>query len=95
MIVFPDDNLSDWLELPEVRVLSILQFFIFLQKRNLSLTMYTQNIKDGIEGRPVSWYSEVFDLVFPDLDKEKANKCLICEWKKTHGGKEAESGNDD
>ena len=32
-----------------------------------------QNIKEGIEGRPVSWYSEVFDLVFPNINKEQAN----------------------
>ena len=32
-----------------------------------------QNIKEGIEGRPVKWYSDVFDLVFPSLDKERAN----------------------
>ncbi|KAL8298397.1 hypothetical protein RB597_006773 [Gaeumannomyces tritici] len=60
MIIFPQDNMSDWLELPE-------------------------NIKEGIEGRPVNWFSEVFDLVFPNLDREKANACKICEWKKEHG----------
>lgn len=60
MIIFPQDNMSDWLELPE-------------------------NIKEGIEGRPVNWFSEVFDLVFPNLDREKANTCKICEWKKEHG----------
>ncbi|KAK0718234.1 ATP-dependent protease La [Lasiosphaeria miniovina] len=59
MVIFPEDNLSDWLELPE-------------------------NIKEGIEGRPVSWYSEVFDLIFPDLDREKANKSRIREVKKAH-----------
>lgn len=32
-----------------------------------------QNIKDGIEGKPAKWYSDVFDLVFPNLDKEAAN----------------------
>ncbi|KAI9726642.1 MAG: ATP-dependent Lon protease pim1 [Chrysothrix sp. TS-e1954] len=48
MIIFPADNESDWLELPE-------------------------NIKEGIEGKPVGWYSEVFDLVFANLDKQKAN----------------------
>lgn len=32
-----------------------------------------QNIKEGIEGHGVSWYSEVFDLVFPDLDNDVAN----------------------
>ncbi|KAI4213597.1 MAG: hypothetical protein LQ351_003821 [Letrouitia transgressa] len=47
-IVFPKDNWSDWLELPE-------------------------NIKSGIEGHAVDWYSDVFDLVFPDLDHEAAN----------------------
>ncbi|KAF2732997.1 ATP-dependent protease La [Polyplosphaeria fusca] len=49
MVIFPQDNTSDWLELPE-------------------------NIKEGIEGKPVSWYSQVFDLVFPDIDREQANK---------------------
>ncbi|KAJ6172089.1 hypothetical protein N7470_001156 [Penicillium chermesinum] len=47
-IIFPADNTSDWLELPE-------------------------NIKKGIEGHPVSWYSEVFDLLFPTLDREAAS----------------------
>ncbi|KAL9104394.1 MAG: hypothetical protein Q9163_000652 [Psora crenata] len=47
-IIFPSDNMSDWLELPE-------------------------NIKEGIEGHPASWYSDVFGLVFPNLDKEHAN----------------------
>ncbi|KAJ5133180.1 ATPase AAA-type core [Penicillium atrosanguineum] len=48
-VIFPADNTSDWLELPE-------------------------NIKKGIEGHPVSWYSEVFDLLFPDLDHDSARK---------------------
>ncbi|KAI4128025.1 MAG: hypothetical protein LQ338_002916 [Usnochroma carphineum] len=47
-IIFPRDNLSDWIELPE-------------------------NIKEGIQGHPASWFSDVFDLVFPDLDREAAN----------------------
>ncbi|OGM39740.1 putative mitochondrial serine protease Pim1 [Aspergillus bombycis] len=47
-IIFPADNTSDWLELPE-------------------------NIKEGIEGHAVSWYSEVFDLLFTGLDKDAAN----------------------
>ncbi|KAK9847978.1 ATPase [Penicillium brevicompactum] len=46
-ILFPADNTSDWLELPE-------------------------NIKQGIEGHPVNWYSEVFDILFPSLDQEAA-----------------------
>jgi Lon-like ATP-dependent protease len=46
-IIFPADNMSDWLELPE-------------------------NIKEGIEGHPVSWYSDVFNILFAKLDKEAA-----------------------
>ncbi|OIW31774.1 ATP-dependent protease La [Coniochaeta ligniaria NRRL 30616] len=56
MIVFPADNMSDWLELPE-------------------------NIKEGLEGRPAAWYSDVLDLVFPNIDEEKASKCAACEIK--------------
>ncbi|KAH6687982.1 ATP-dependent protease La [Plectosphaerella plurivora] len=52
MIIFPKDNMSDWLELPE-------------------------NIKEGIEGKPVGWYSDVFDLIFPGLDREKANSSRV------------------
>ncbi|KAI4171070.1 MAG: hypothetical protein LQ343_004482 [Gyalolechia ehrenbergii] len=47
-IIFPADNMSDWIELPE-------------------------NIKEGIQGHAANWYSDVFDLVFPDLDREAAN----------------------
>ncbi|TGJ88288.1 hypothetical protein E0Z10_g410 [Xylaria hypoxylon] len=70
MIIFPEDNMSDWLELPE-------------------------NIKDGLEGHPASWYKEIFELVFPNLDKEKANTCRICEWKKEHDLSKSESEKDD
>ncbi|KAI5788354.1 lon protease-like protein [Geopyxis carbonaria] len=53
MIIFPADNISDWLELPE-------------------------NIKEGLEGKPATWYSDVFELAFHDLDRTKAND----RWKK-------------
>lgn len=33
-----------------------------------------QNIKRGIEGHPATWYSDVFDLLFADLDKGTANQ---------------------
>ncbi|RYP07493.1 hypothetical protein DL764_002500 [Monosporascus ibericus] len=69
MIIFPDDNMSDWLELPE-------------------------NIKEGIEGRPASWYSEVFELIFPNLDREQANRCKICEWKKSKKENDAKEEDD-
>ncbi|KAL8880637.1 MAG: hypothetical protein Q9198_001990 [Flavoplaca austrocitrina] len=52
-IIFPMDNMSDWIELPE-------------------------NIKEGIQGHAASWYSDIFDLVFPDLDNHLANNI----WKK-------------
>ncbi|UQC89436.1 ATP-dependent protease La [Colletotrichum lupini] len=46
-----------------------------------------ENIKEGIEGKPVAWYSDVFDLIFPELDREAANKCKTCEWKKDQDDK--------
>ncbi|KAH6607632.1 hypothetical protein Trco_003945 [Trichoderma cornu-damae] len=69
-IIFPKDNMSDWLELP-------------------------QTIKEGIEGHAVSWYSEVFDLVFPELDHEKANTCKTCEWKAAQKKKENAENKED
>ncbi|KAI4836036.1 lon protease-like protein [Aureobasidium sp. EXF-8845] len=66
MVIFPKDNLSDWLELP-------------------------QNIKEGIEGHPVGWYNEVFDLVFPGVDAKAANtmwKQQLKKDKKEKRGKE-------
>ncbi|KAI0489731.1 lon protease [Xylaria cf. heliscus] len=70
MIIFPEDNMSDWLELPE-------------------------NIKEGIEGRPASWYKEIFELVFPNLDREKANTCKACEWKKNQESSSDTSNKDE
>lgn len=52
-----------------------------------------QNIKEGIEGRPVSWYADVFGIVFQDLDRAKASQCKVCEWKKLHD-KDASSKKD-
>ncbi|KAL9061577.1 MAG: hypothetical protein Q9162_000109 [Coniocarpon cinnabarinum] len=68
MIIFPSDNESDWLELPE-------------------------NIKEGIEGKPVGWYSEVFEAVFGDLDRERASGL----WKKQleKPAKETDEANSD
>lgn len=63
-MIFPADNMADWLELP-------------------------QKIKEGIDGHAVTWYGEVFDLVFPSLDREQANKCKICEWKSQQPDKAA------
>jgi Lon-like ATP-dependent protease len=46
----------------------------------------TQNIKEGIEGKPVGWYSDVFKIVFPDVDRDVANKM----WEKELKGKKGE-----
>ena len=73
--------------------------------RTRSLT-FMQNIKEGIEGRPVSWYHEVFDHVFPGLDKDACNKLWEKELKSRKGDRkkkeykkredeEEESGDDD
>ena len=33
-----------------------------------------QYIKEGLDGRPVEWYSDVYDLIFKDVDPVKAGK---------------------
>lgn len=38
----------------------------------------SQNIKEGVEGKPVEWYSQVFEHVFKDVDRQTANSM----WKK-------------
>ncbi|KAH8706106.1 Lon protease C-terminal proteolytic domain-containing protein [Phaeosphaeriaceae sp. PMI808] len=60
MVIFPQDNMSDWLELPE-------------------------NIKEGIEGKPVTWYSDVFKIIFPNVDKDVVNKMWEKELKSKKG----------
>lgn len=37
-----------------------------------------QNIKEGIEGKPVDWYADVFSHVFPDVNEFQVNTL----WKK-------------
>ena len=32
-----------------------------------------QNIREGIEGKPVDWYSDVFEVLFPNIDAKKTN----------------------
>lgn len=55
----------------------------------------SQNIKEGIEGRPASWYNEIFDLVFPNLDHEKANTDKASLYKGPDGEKESEGKDKD
>jgi len=47
-----------------------------------------QNIKEGIEGKPVRWYSDVFSEVFPNLDREATNSLWKKELKKPKDVKE-------
>ena len=56
----------------------------------ISTNFVLQNIKEGIEGRPVSWYQDIFELIFPNLDREQANQCKSCEWKKEHDAKQSD-----
>lgn len=82
------------------------QRYITSDQSSWILLTLSQNIKEGIEGRPVQWYSEVFDIVFPDLNKEQANKLWEKELKAEKGDRkkreqkrkdedEEESGDDD
>lgn len=44
-----------------------------------------QNIKEGLDGRPASWYSDVFELAFHNLDTQRAQtlwKANLAEKKK-------------
>ena len=50
-----------------------------------------QNIKEGIEGHPAKWYSDVFDLVFPNIDKVRANSV----WKKQLSKPKKEDNNEE
>jgi Lon-like ATP-dependent protease len=46
-----------------------------------------------MEGKPVDWYSDVFDVVFPNLNKDYAN-ALWRERLKKPSKKEAEEDRD-
>ena len=37
------------------------------------MTNVSQNIKEGIEGKPVDWYADVFETLFPSIDSKRAN----------------------
>lgn len=69
-IIFPTDNMSDWLELPEV----FYSTYVSIAGCNTNTKSLRQNIKEGIEGHAASWYADVFELVFPNLDVEAANQ---------------------
>jgi Lon-like ATP-dependent protease len=87
---------------------SCLRYVHLLFTRN-KLANTLQNIKEGIEGRPVSWYKDVFPIVFPTVDTDIANKLWAKELKSKPGDRkkkeqkrkeeedkeEEESGEDD
>ena len=37
------------------------------------LIVIWQNIKENIEGHPVDWYGDVFNIIFPDVDAAQVN----------------------
>ena len=53
-----------------------------------------QNIKEGLEGRPASWYSDVFNLIFPNIDREKANKTNYTPEEKSETTSKSESSSE-
>lgn len=57
--------------------------------------MTSQNIKEGIEGHPVAWYGDVFELIFPNLDRDVASKCKVCEWKGQQKNDESDKKEED
>lgn len=90
MIIFPADCMSDWLELPEVCSHTQSHYV-----RQMQMLTFQQNIKEGIEGRPASWYSEIFDIIFPNLDHEKANVDKASQYKGPDDKKDSESKDKD
>ncbi|KAI9853723.1 MAG: ATP-dependent Lon protease pim1 [Vezdaea acicularis] len=70
MIIFPYDNMSDWLELPE-------------------------NIKEGIEGHAASWYQDVYDLVFKDVDPQRGNDIWKAQLSEKKKAERPEGSNED
>lgn len=58
------------------------------------LTLNQQNIKEGIEGKPVAWYNEVFDLVFPGVDAKAANSMWKQQLKKEKKDKKEKEDKD-
>lgn len=43
----------------------------------------------------MDWYNEVFDIVFPEIDRQKANTCKICEWKKANPKEKSSEAEED
>jgi Lon-like ATP-dependent protease len=59
-----------------------------------------QNIREGIEGVPAKWYNpDIFNLIFPDVDKTQANNLwkdqLSKKQKKRESKKEKEEDSED
>lgn len=57
-----------------------------------------QNIKEGLDGRPANWYTDVFELAFHNLDRERAQvlwKDKLVEDKKDKEQKDKRKHDDD
>lgn len=66
----------------------------YVQDVDADMVCEKQNIKEGIEGHAASWYSDIFDLVFPDLDREAANNLWKEQLKEDEKSKSKESDDD-
>lgn len=94
-IIFPADNMSDWLELPEVSSLASIIEIITYYLTKCFFLLAVQNIKEGIEGHAVGWYSDVYNILFANLDKDEARhvwqqQLADTSSKKKNGGDEDE-----
>jgi len=53
------------------------------------------NIKEGIEGHAIDWYSDVFDIVFPDVNVEEVNGLWKDALKKQRDNKDKDGDDED
>lgn len=55
----------------------------------------SQNIKEGIEGHAVDWYSDVFERVFPGLNSKEINNIWKQQLKDADKRKKKDRDDDD
>lgn len=55
----------------------------------------SQNIKQEIEGKPVDWFSDVFKVIFPDIDAVRSSNLWKADLKKRAKEDKKEDDDDD
>lgn len=68
---------------------------LFYQLLTTYCIFLLQNIKDGLDGRPARWYQDVYELVFNDLDKDRAAKLWGEQLKEEEGKRKKRDDEDD